>query len=211
MLCLTAYALLTAIATYPLILRPRSAIPGADDAYQFYWNLWWVKRALVDLHVNPYVTADLYFPYGAHLYFHTLNLLQDVIALPAALLLGLPAAYNFVVFLSFTLSGYAMYRLSLYVLEHEVDPAGAVVHAGSARLAAFVAGAAFTFSSYRSVHLLGHLDLLSTQWLPLFVFFALKTRHEPGWRNPLCSALFLAGTTLTSAYYAAFLLCSPVC
>jgi len=197
---------LAAIATYPLVLHLRTAIPGADDAFQFYWNLWWVKRALVVLHVNPYAIGDLYFPYGAHLYFHTLNLLQDVIALPIALLLGLPAAYNFVVFLSFMLSGYAVYRLSLYVLEQEVDPGGLVVHAGAARHAAFVAGAAFAFSSYRCVHLLGHLDLLSTQWLPLFVLFALKTRRERGWRNPACCGLFLAATALTSAYYGAFLL-----
>ena len=143
LLCLAAYAVLAAIATYPLVLHLRTAIPGADDAFQFYWNLWWVKRARVVLHVNPYAIGDLYFPYGAHLYFHTLNLLQDVIALPIALLLGLPAAYNFVVFLSFMLSGYAVYRLSLYVLEQEVDPGGVVVHARAARRAAFVAGAAF--------------------------------------------------------------------
>ena len=28
---------------------------------------------------------------------------------------------------------------------------------------------------------LGHLDLLSTQWLPCFVLFLFKTRREPGW------------------------------
>jgi len=50
---------LAAIATYPLVLHLRTAIPGADDAFLFYWNLWWVKRALVVLHVNPYAIGDL--------------------------------------------------------------------------------------------------------------------------------------------------------
>ena len=89
-LCLGAYALLTAVATYPLILHAGSSIPGSDDAYQFYWNLWWVKRALVELHTNPYVIGDVFYPYGARLYFHTLNLLQDVLALPITLGIGLP-------------------------------------------------------------------------------------------------------------------------
>jgi hypothetical protein len=182
---LGAYAALTVAATYPLVLSVRRAIPGSDDAYQFYWDLWWVKRALVDRHTNPYVTGEVFFPYGGHLYFHTLNLLQDVIVLPVTLLLGLPVAYNLIVLLAFTLSGFGMYRLALYVLEHEVDPDGVRAQPQRARLAAFAAGAAFTFSSYRHVHLLGHLDLLSTQWLPLSALFLLKTRREPGWRNPL--------------------------
>jgi hypothetical protein len=79
-LCLLAYAVLGVVATYPLILHPLSAIPGSDDAYQFYWNLWWVKRALIDLQTSPYVTRELFAPYGAPLYFHTLNLFQDIVA-----------------------------------------------------------------------------------------------------------------------------------
>jgi hypothetical protein len=204
-LCLATYAFLAVIATYPLMLHPGSTIPGSGDAYQFYWNLWWVKRALVDLHTNPYVTGEVFYPYGGHLYFHTLNLLQGVLALPITLGLGLPAAYNSIVLLAFTLSGYATYRLAWYVLAHEVDPDAVASHPDAARLAAFVGGAVFAFSSYRFVHLLGHLDLVSTQWIPLFVLFLLKTRRETGWWNPIWCGVFLAATLLTSSYYAAFL------
>jgi hypothetical protein len=167
--CLPTYLALAIVATYPLILHPFSSIPGSGDAYQFYWNLWWVKQALVDLRANPYVTYALFAPYGGHLYFHTLNLLQDLIALPVTVVLGLPAAYNATVWLSFGLSGYGAYRLGLYVLEREIDGDAVASNRRAAHLAAFVAGAGFAFSSYRFVHLLGHLDLVSTQWLPLFV------------------------------------------
>jgi hypothetical protein len=204
-LCLGAYALLAVIATYPLILYAGTAIPGAGDAYQFYWNLWWVKRALLELQANPYTTVDVFHPYGAELYFHTLNLLQDVLALPIIVAFGLPAGYNSVVFLAGALSGYGAYRLAFYVLAHDLDPDGTAASPRAARLAAWVAGAVFTLSSYRFVHVLGHLDLVSTQWLPFVVLFLLKTRREPGWRNPLWCALFLAAATLTSFYYAAFL------
>jgi hypothetical protein len=64
------------------------------------------------------------------------------------------------------------------VLAHDVAPADVALHPRPARLAAFVAGAVFTFSSYRFVHVLGHLDLLSTQWLPFVVLFLLETRRE---------------------------------
>jgi hypothetical protein len=202
--CLATYAALALVATYPLILHPFSAIPGSGDAYQFYWNLWWVKRALIELHANPYATDELFAPYGGHLYFHTLNLLQDLSALPVTIVLGLPAAYNATAWLSFVLSGYGAYRLGLYVLEHELDAVAS--NRRAAHLAAFVAGAAFAFSSYRFVHLLGHLDLVSTQWLPFFVLFLLKTSRETGWRNPVACGALLFATLLTSMYYAVFLL-----
>src|ERR1700733_9816043 len=103
--CLAAYAGLTAIATYPMVARMGRSIPPAGDSWMYVWNLWWVKRALVDLHTSPFFTRDVYFPYGTSLYFHTLNLLPDILALPITLAAGLPAAYNSIVFLAFVLSG----------------------------------------------------------------------------------------------------------
>ena len=201
-----AYLVLTGIATYPLVIKFDTAVPPGGDSWLYYWNLWWVKRALVDLHVSPLFTQDLYFPYGTSLYFHTLNLFPSIIALPISATVGLPAAYNFLVFLAFTLSGYGMYRLTLYVLATDIDPSGVPHHTSTACLAAFVAGMAFTFSSYHFAHLHGHLDLLSTQWLPLFVLFLLKTRDGRHSANPILCGMFLAATALTTEYYLMFLL-----
>lgn len=203
-LVIGAYAALTALATYPLVRQFGRSIPGGGDAWQFYWNLWWVKRAIVDLHTSPYFTPDLYFPYGASLYFHTLNLLPSALAVPIVSAFGLAAAYNTLVFVSFVLSGYSVYRLALYVLRVHgedawTDPLGV-------RLAAFAAGVMFAFSSYRFVHLLGHLDLLSTWWLPLFVLCLLKTWHEGGWRNAAAAGALLAAASATSWYYLLYLL-----
>ena len=205
-LCLGAYAALTTLGTYPLVRSAGSAIPGGEDAWQFYWNLWWVKRAIVDLHASPFFTPDLFFPYGASLYFDTLNFLPSVVVLPFAGTLGLAAAYNVIAFAGFTLSGYGMYRLAWYVLSHEIDPAGVLAQPRAARLAAFLAGVVFTFSSYHFVHLLGHLDLVSTQWLPLAVLFLLKASRERGWRSPVVCAALLMAAALTSYYYLVFLI-----
>ena len=205
--CLAAYAGLTAIATYPLITKIGRSIPVArsGDAWMYVWNLWWVKRALVDLRASPYFTRDVYFPYGTSLHFHTLNLLPGILALPITLTAGLPAAYNSIAFAAFVLSGYGMYRLALYVLRR-IDPPAVHADTLAIRMAAFTAGVVFAFSSYRFVHLLGHLDLLSTESLPFYVLFLLKTRNEKGWLNPLACALLLTATLLTDSYYFLFLL-----
>jgi hypothetical protein len=43
----------------------------------------------------------------------------------------------------------------------------------SAQLAAFVGGAIFTFSPYHMAHLLGHMQLISLEWIPFYALFVL--------------------------------------
>jgi hypothetical protein len=201
---LSLYAVLAVAGTYPLMTRVFDALPQGGDSWVNYWNLWWVKKALLVQHTSPYFTSDVYFPYGTTLYFHTLNFLPAVIALPIASAFEITAAFNFLAFLSFVLSGYGIYRLALYVLARlSGEPETGF---DSLHLSAFVAGSVFAFCSYRYVHLFGHLDLLSTQWLPLFVLFLLRTRDEGRRRDVLIAAIFLAAAMLTSAYYMVFLL-----
>jgi hypothetical protein len=196
---IVAYLGLTVLVTWPLALNMATAIPGGGDSWQFYWNLWWTERALVDLQTSPFFTPDLYYPHGADLHFHTLNLLPNVLALPVVALFGLTVGYNVIAFAGFALGGYGAYRLAYYLL-----PDG---RATERRQAAFVAGAAFTFTSYHVVHLMGHLDMVSVQWLPLYALFLFKTWREPGRWNPVLAALFLTATALTSWYYALYMLC----
>ena len=114
---LVAYALITAILTWPLVLNLTSAIPGDGfDGWQNYWNLWWVKLALVDRLQNPLFTDILYYPTGVGLYFHTLNPFNGLITLPVQLTAGLIVAYNTVVFISWVLGGYGIFLLTLWVL-----------------------------------------------------------------------------------------------
>jgi hypothetical protein len=172
----------------------------------YVWDLWWIKRALLDLHRNPYWTPALYYPYGADLYFHTLNFLPGALAAPITGTAGLAAAYNTIVLAGFVLSGYGMYRLTRYAFGEDVQfTAPASEDDGVVAAAAFVAGAIFMCSSYRFAHLRGHLDLVSTASLPFCAWFLLKTRGEPGMRNAIAAGLLLTATLLTNASYFAFL------
>ncbi|HEY7170210.1 MAG TPA: hypothetical protein VH417_05135 [Vicinamibacterales bacterium] len=201
-----AYLLLAAVATFPLAGHGGTAVPLGGDSWVNYWNLWWVKTALLDAHTNPFFTPDLHYPDGAYLYLHTLNFLPAVVVAPVTALFGVIPAFNLLVAASFVLSGYAAYRLALYVLRTRLASESSVVGASHVRAAAFVGGVAFAFSSYRFAHLRGHLDLLQTEWIPVFVLLLLRVKDHGRLRDVVLAGLALAGAFLTAAYYAVFLL-----
>jgi hypothetical protein len=160
-MALVGYLVLTLIMTFPLATEFATAIPGDGfDGWQNYWNLWWVKKALLDLGTNPFFCGYVYYPTGASLYFHTLNIFNGLLTVPVQDILGLTVAYNLVVVFSFVVGGYGTYLL--------------VYRLGASRLAAFVAGLVFTFSPYHFAHLLGHMQLISLEWLPFYVLFAVR-------------------------------------
>ena len=162
---LIGYGLLTLVMTYPLIRRFTSAIPGDGfDGWQNYWNLWWVRQALLVEHAHPWFTDMLYAPVGVSLLFHTLNLFNGLTTLPIQLAWGLFPAYNSAVLFSFAMSGLGAYLLARYVLGPR-----------SSRLAAFAAGIIFTFSPFHIAHLLGHMQVMSMEWVPFFALYLLRT------------------------------------
>ena len=198
-LALLGYLALTAGMTYPLILKFSSAIPGDSfDGWQNYWNLWWVKTALVDQITWPWFTDLLYHPTGVSLLFHTLNAFNGITFLPVQLAFGLLPEYNAVVVFSFAAGGLGGYLLARQVLG-----------ANSSRLAAFLAGAVFTFSPYHFAHLLGHMQLIALAWLPFYALYVLRTlRAAEGSgerrvaREGSLAALFLILVALCDWYYA---------
>ena len=162
---LIGYGLLTLVMTYPLIRRFTSAIPGDGfDGWQNYWNLWWVRQALLVEHAHPWFTDMLYAPVGVSLLFHTLNLFNGLATLPIQLAWGLFPTYNSAVLFSFAMSGLGAYLLARYVLGPR-----------SSRLAAFAAGIIFTFSPFHIAHLLGHMQVMSMEWVPFFALYLLRT------------------------------------
>jgi hypothetical protein len=169
LLPLFLYGLLTVLVTYPLILHFGSRLPSdGGDALQNYWNYWWTGRALATGQ-NPYWTPYLYAPYGAPLYLHTLNLFNGLVSLPVQWAFGLIPAYNSVVFLSFILAGYFAYLL--------------VAEISGSRLAGFVGGVVYAFGSYHMTHLLGHMNLLASEWLPAYILCLIRASGATGRRR----------------------------
>ncbi len=210
---LGSYTLLTALMTWPLVINLATAIPGDSfDGWQNYWNLWWLKVALLERLQNPYVTDLLYAPTGVNLYFHTLNPLNGVATLPLQLSFGLLVAYNAVVFFSWVMGGYGVYLLSLWVLARNTNyesrdmaseqqsssfptlPSAFCIH-----FPAFLAGVIFTFSPFHMAHLLGHMQVMALEWVPFYVLYLLRAISRQQQGQPWGRAALLAGGFLTLA------------
>lgn len=204
---LLGYALLTTLMTWPLAAQVMTAIPGdAFDGWQNYWNLWWVKLALVERLQNPYWTDLLYAPTGVGLYFHTLNPFNGLVTLPVQLSAGLIPAYNAVVWISWVLAGYGTYLLTRWSLGRMLPRQDARGH-----LAAFVAGAIFTFAPVHMAHLLGHMQVMALQWLPFYGLALLMGMRaaqagRPWRRHGLLAGGFLTLAGLCDWYFVLYLL-----
>ena len=200
---IAGYALLALVLTYPLAFHYATAIPGDGfDGLQNYWNLWWVRRALLDLNISPFFTRELYYPNGASLYFHTLNIFNGLVSLPVQLVTGLAAAYNTTVLFTFVASGYGTFLLARRML-------GRLGRSDDrSNLIAFAGGFVFAFAPFRFAHLLGHMQVLSTEWIPFFVlsFLQLPERRGSLSRRALLTAFFLVLNALCDWYYVLYLL-----
>jgi hypothetical protein len=201
-----AYVGLAIAMTWPLAREFRFAIPGDGfDGWQNYWNLWWVKTALVVLRTDPFFTTLLFYPTGVSLLFHTLNVFNGVLSLPIQLAFGLFPAYNAVVLFSFAVGGFGAYLLVLQTL--------GTPHS---RLPAFAAGVIFSFSPFHFAHLLGHMQVISLEWIPFFAVYLLRIvqgakredvkRRGAKRRDVLLAALFLVLVGLCDLYYVLYCL-----
>jgi len=224
LVALLGYFVLALIVTYPAVLHFTTAVPGdlLADRDQNLWNLWWLRESL-SRGTNPFQTDFLYYPYGADLYYHTLALPLGFIGLLPQILLGLPAAYNTVLLTAFTLSGYGAFRLGLYVVGRKTKDERRP--ASRQWLAAFLGGIVFAFTPYTLDALKGQTEVLSLQWMPLYVEMWLRAmddglwtmgdgpkapslrRKDEGrrWVYASLAGLFLAIAAYSSLYYAVYL------
>jgi len=183
------YSILTILFTYPVAFST-GKIAGLGDVFQFLWVFWWFKEALLNF-ANPYFTNYIFYPSGVSLAFSSITPLNSIVSIPLQLAFGLVNAYNIIWILTFILSGYGTFLLVKYLT-------------GDTR-AAFVAGLIFMFCPYRFAHALGHMNLLSTQWIPFYVLFLIKTIDEKKVYNSLFAALFLFLTAISCYYYLIYL------
>jgi hypothetical protein len=188
---LAAYAFLTILLTYPIGFQLSTHLPGdGGDSNIFVWNLWWIKKAITELHSNPFWTDYIFYPEGVSLVFHTLTPFNGLLGIPLQAFVSLVAANNLIILLSFVLSGYGAYLLIRYLVAD--------------RLSAFLGGMIFTFCPYKFAHLLGHFNLVSTEWLPFYILALLKltdgSKREGIYPSLLCAASLLL-LALCDLYY----------
>lgn len=186
------YVALSAVLTYPLIANITKFLPQGYDVWWNVWWMWWIKKSLIGLHVSPFFTEYTFHPTGTSLFFDSTNLANFIAAIPLQSFLGSIAAYNLLSLLAFVLSGYGIYLLAKYLTGDKKS--------------SFIAGIIYTFSSYHFIHFAGgHLDIISMQWIPLYVLFLIKMVKEKGMKNAVFAAVFLALAALSTWYYMMYL------
>jgi hypothetical protein len=184
------YFLSFCLLTYPLILKfSTSFFADNGDGIQNIWNLWWVNLSVLrpDLHPTIWQTNMLQWPFGVTLYGQTLNPFNGYLAVLLLRFMSLIEANNTIKIFAFVMSGLTMYWFSYY---------GTRSFWGS-----LLAGFIFTFSGYHFLHAQGHLQLVSLEWIPLFIlcWYILVTKANPV--AAVAAAVALLLVVLCDYYY----------
>jgi hypothetical protein len=203
---LVLFVVLTLVLTWPVVVQLGTRVPGtatwAFDESTFVWNIWYFKHSLIDLHVSPLHSELIWHPLGIDLILFTYNFFNAIVGLPVLLVSSAAVASNVTVLLAAVLSALGAYLLAFYVLSRVF--AGAEL--GRLRAAAVLAGVIYAFASNRAVYAaLGHYDMVTTQWLPLYALYLLKTLHRPRLKHAFMAGLFFALASLAEMIFASFL------
>jgi len=185
LLVLMGYCALTVILTYPAAFHILTHPAGSTDAYEYVWEQWWGKTALLDLHTNVANLTSLYYPQGAYHPVVWSDAYLFLLSIPLVLVSGPVLAYNLHFFTSYMLTGFATYLLCLALTKRQG--------------ASFVGGLIFAFAPIRSDHAAhGMLSLMITYWLPLYVLSLIWLFKKPGARNSVLCGIFLGLSVLSS-------------
>lgn len=164
------YIALTAVMTLPLSVYGNSyVVGGGGDLWQTMWRFehkWQLLAEAFSTGMGQEFMAEEFFAVGG-------AKLANLSVWPwmwLQVMLGQPLAYNVVWFLSFVLSGYAMYLLAGYLLKRYDVPA-------------IISGVYYMFLPYHVAHAQGHFGAMQAQWLPLTVLsFLLLIKKQTIWR-----------------------------
>jgi hypothetical protein len=179
------------VMTWPLIIKLGHSVAGdLGDNVQYVWLIGWFEEALFRLHQSPFLAPHLNYPEGWSPAYTELPVSMVLPVLPISLAAGPVAAYNLSIFLSYVLSGLVIY---FWVMRETGN-----------QYSSLIAGSIFAFSPFRySHHLAGHLNLLGTQWIALFLVFFIWLLLDRSRRRayPVLAAISLGLVGLTSQYY----------
>jgi hypothetical protein len=178
-----SFVILTIIFTWPLAINFATAANG--NIQDIFHEIWFLRVGST----SPYgpfflfYTNQILYPTGVPLYFQVaspFNTLLFAIFSPA---FGEIATYNFLYMLTFILSGVFMYVFANYLTKN--------------KYAAFVAGVIFAFAPIHLAQGLGHLNIMSAEFIPLFGYALIKLVKESVGRS--LNAIYLAIAVILNA------------
>ncbi len=195
------FLLVTLFFTFPLILHFRDSIVGGyGDGLYFAWLIRWYQRVIIEHTAAPFFNPMMNFPEGWNLSTTDTALASSLPGVPFSLLWGPIAGYNIAMWITFILSGLAMY---IWVFQLT-----------KSKSASLIGGTIYAFLPYRIAHFqAGHLNLSGTAWLPLYfmgLYQLMSSRRRWNWWASIYTAISLGLIGLSSMYYLYFSLLMTV-
>ncbi len=191
------FAALTVLITWPAVTQLDSHLAQnlhwSRDAYQQAYEMWWFKKALVDLHTSPGTLRWIYFPTGGRYPLLLTYFTTYAVGIPFLFFLSPVATYNVVSLLTFFLSGLTAYALCAHLTRN--------------RWAGLLGGIVYAFFPNRVAHAFaGHLELISTYLFPLYLLLLIKTGRRPRPATAILCGLTLAASCLVQPLFVPYLL-----
>ena len=165
----------------------------------------------------PYIAGSLAASNSEATWVLTSYLIANAVILPASNWFALRFGrkrflLSCVVLFTFVLSGYGTWLLANDAFRWTGDGRSNTNGGWTNRqrdLAAFMAGFVFAFAPVRFAHLLGHMQVLSTEWLPFFMLAYVRMDRrggmarvqDPPLRRAVLPAVFLALNALCDWYF----------
>jgi hypothetical protein len=191
------FALLTAVMTWPQVLRLATDAWDHEDVFFNMWRIGWMGHVLPRSPAHV-LDGNIFYPEPRTLTLSDAVLVESICAAPL-LWMGVPIVlvHNIVL-----LAGIILSAVGVWFLVSSLT--------GSAT-AGVTAGIVFAFVPYRFDHYM-HLELQWTVWIP-WTFWALHRVFETGAaRHGVLLGLFITLQFMSSVYYGLFLVTLlPVC
>lgn len=194
LLVFALFALLTALATWPLVLHPTHIMLGTPgDSLIWPWNYSWTRQALLHEHRIPFFSEHIYRPFPMLMLHHTHTFFYGFLYTLGGFLYENPYFWNNVfIFMSFAVSGYGTFLLARHLTG---QTAGALL-----------AGTIYAFCSFRMTRAPWHLTIVSSELIPLYLYFLFRGAREARARHFLAAGLCFAATTWNEYYNGLFLI-----
>jgi len=166
------------------------AVLNVIDPLFYAWNLSHNANTLFQ-GFESIVNTNIFYPLTNTIAYSDTLWAQSIMANPIIWITHNPIlAENILIFLSFPLSAISMFFLSYYF---------------SRNLAASLATGIFYAFSYPRLSQIGHLPMISSQWLPLYLLYLFKFLDESKLINLFWLCFWYIMATASSIYFGVFL------
>jgi hypothetical protein len=179
-----------AFATWPLAIHPLGGFYGfGNDNWGGIPYFGWLHDAYLGPG-DPSFDPEFQAPFGLEIPEHAMQPMDRLFSLLFGGYAQGLGTYNVQIVSSFVLAGCTMYLAARYIT--------------SSKLAALVAGFAFTFSPFHLALAMQYNALASIQWIPLYLLALIVLLRRGRKRDAVLTGAAFALVTLTSYYYAWF-------